>query len=386
MLKSIWIISNYNQYESKRYFAHHFGVAMRRKGIDAQVFENADGQWFDALHKAGTKRPDLVCSFHRTTPLPNGQFWWEASKQPYLTMWVDPAIQFTDIFKSKTGYVSYVDRFDCEFMHENHFDRAFFLPHAVERELCAETDQKRPYDVVFLGTSYDPESLRDHWRKNMEPDLVKAVEAACEITLSKMEVPYWRALKMAAKELQFDLSKVHFPGLTTYVDIYTRGIDRIRLIQGIKTAKVHIFGGTSQRDNTRVRGWAQILGPLPNVIYHPAIPYKDSLEILKQSKICLNSNPFFKNGTHERIFAALACGALPLTMDNLWVRENFEDEKDLLTYQPGKWNEVEGRINEYLGDPQKLKEVVESGREKVMKFHTWDNRVDELSEALKNCF
>ena len=54
------------------------------------------------------------------------------------------------------------------------------------------------------------------------------------------------------------------------------------------------------------RNWGDELREHKNIVVHPAVTYEQGLEIRKKLQICLNSMPFFKHGTHERIFNGLA--------------------------------------------------------------------------------
>jgi len=85
--------------------------------------------------------------------------------------------------------------------------------------------------------------------------------------------------------------------------------------------------------------------------------------------------PFFKNGTHERVFNSLAVGALPLTNKNSWFSDNFVNGEELVFFQKERIND---QVNELLADEIKRKEIVRKGHKKVMRDHTWDNRIDQI--------
>lgn len=276
-----------------------------------------------------------------------------------------------------------MDHFDCDYVRSHHFEKVFFWGHAVEKELAPLPKQERPYDVVLLGSCYDHENLRAFWHQKMSKNDIKIIEAAVEIVLSSISTPLYEAVKqsMLQNGLHFESveeleMKLH--GYAYYVDNYMRGKDRTELIRSIKKAQVHVFGNVCWRTEEPLLGWEHSLKGMKNVTIHQAVNFEKSLEIQKLSKISLNSMPFFKNGTHERIFTGLACGALPITSDNLWIRENFTHNKNILIYPPKGWAQVDSWVEDYLNHPAKLKEIVHEGREKVMREHTWDVRVQQL--------
>ena len=278
--------------------------------------------------------------------------------------------------------MSCVDRFDLEYLRQFNFENVFFWPHAVEKELIPDPNQEKIYDVVFMGSCYDYESLRSSWELQNSEGVNNVLDNACSLVLSDNKTSIVEALVASFNQSGLSTQGVDFITLFYYIDNYTRGKDRVELIRSIKDAKVHVFGELAPDNPVGILSWKQYLGKMPNVTLHPPVTFPESLEILKKSKICLNSNPFFKNGSHERIFTGLACGALPITMDNLFVREFFKDEEELLLYKPNRFNEINDKVNHYLAHEDERKKIVEKGRAKVAKEHTWDNRVETFLQEV----
>ncbi len=383
MLNEVWIIYNYNLYESKKHFSLKLADALKRHGVKTRVIDfRKEGLLPNSKSKEYTKPPDLCCSFNRVVPNEDGTFFWEKRKIPYLSILVDPACYDANLVKPSYSLISCVDRFDCYYLQQKGGKNVFFFPHAIEKELFASPDQPRPYDVVFFGSSYDPQGLRKAWQGKYIPQLLVLFEEAARIALSQRDIPFWKVVDDILLQYKIPFTEQEKIRIYMNVDNYMRGVDRLELIRSIKDASVHVFGGTCWRDEHPISGWAQALFDCPNVTVHPAVPYWEILEICKQSKICLNSMPFFKNGTHERIFFSLACGALPITTDNLWVRENFINGKELLLYETLKWNEVNDKINYFLAHEAERQQLVRSGYEKVLLHHTWDQRAEQLLEEI----
>lgn len=378
MIKEILFIVNYNLYESKRYFTEKLIEALKRRGI---LCHTLDLQWDTPKEwqaKLGSgRKPDLICSFNRAVYENSGEFFWDRYKVPFLSILVDPALYDINLINSAYSIISCVDRLDCAYIRDRGFNRVFFWPHAVEAEL-SPGNKERLYDVVALGSSYDPDGLRHSWQQKYPDSFTDIIEGAAQIALADRSIPFWEATDLALKNVKEGIESIDLIKLYTLVDNYIRGMDRVELIRSIKDARVHIFGGTCWREETPIYGWTHYFGNNPNVTIHPSIPFQETLEVLKQSKICLNSMPFFKDGTHERIFTGLACGCLPITTDNMWVSENFIDGKELILYKPLQWSDVNEKVNYYLANPQEREAIAAAGRRKVIANHTWDNRVEEL--------
>jgi spore maturation protein CgeB len=180
-----------------------------------------------------------------------------------------------------------------------------------------------------------------------------------------------------------DPKTIDFLTLLDQLEDYINGRDRMELIKSIKDAEVHIFGSGSE-------GWKHALKKSKNVTVHDLVPYDEALNMMRQSKIVLNSVPSIKAGAHERIFAGIASGAAVLTNDNLYMHENFKHGEDILFYQNGHWDEVNQSVNEYLNDENKRLKLVKKGQEVVRNGHTWDHRaatlVSELGPILHKFF
>lgn len=377
MIKDILFYTSYNQYETKRHFAKKLGEALTRLGINVHFSDQDDPS--KIIHF----RPDLTFSFHRIFMEKGGQkLLWDVQQIPHLSFLVDPLFYFMDFLKSPFCTVSCVDRFDQEFAQAHGGDRVLFLPHAVEAELAYDDSVERPYDLVFIGSCYDPDNLRAFWQNQYSKDICQIIDEAIERTFADNCTPFYKALKTALDSRGIAENEVDFYRFGYFVDNYLRGKDRLDLISSIKNTKIHVFGGTCWRPEQPIDGWMKYLRRQSNVVLHPAINFLESLELLKKTKICLNSVPSYKNGTHERIFTSLACGVVPITTDNLYVREQFEDGNDLFLYQHTNRQAVNDVIHMLLNDEKKRKQIAESGRCKVMANHTWDVRAKEMLEGL----
>lgn len=380
MISRIAFIVNYNQYESKLYFTQKLAEALERLGVETASIELDGGKWTPEVYREiRLFDPDFTCSFNSFFSF-NGVYPWDMMQLPHLAVLLDPAFYSADLTRSKYIFLSSVDKQDCSWLQGNQFNRIFFWPHATEK-VELSPNQDKIYDVVFLGTFTDFEALKLVWEQELSDPLKKVLISASERVLSDNSTSLTQALADSFQESKLNPAGVDFKRLFYFLDNYTRGKDRFEAINNIKDAHVHIFGEPSWNNPFESVSWTTYLGSRTNITIHPPISYAASFDVMKQSKICLNSMPFFKYGSHERIFNALACGALPLTMDNLYVREAFVPGKDLITYLPGQWSAINDQVNQILGNDSLRQEMINAGRQKVLEQHTWDNRAQELLDA-----
>ncbi len=375
------MVTNYNRYESKRYFAEKLLAALQRQGLEVIKVDSSREGPQACLTAIQQFAPDLVCTFHREQPDSEGKFWWDYFLIPHLSMLLDPACYSLDLLVSPLSIISCVDRQDIATMHAKNIKKAFFFPHAVERELAPDPYLERVYEVVFFGSCYDYESLRTYWGGSLPLWASRTVDDAIDRVFSNGGVSLTQAL-LQAGQANPTFRKTAEYGLRTFcfrcLDTYTRGKDRIELIRSIKKAHVHVFGELEQGLGFEKKGWSHYLGKQSNVTLHPAVSYSEALQIMKQSKVVLNSMPFFLDGSHERVFAALACGALPVSSASGYLREELCEGEEIEFYPAGHYTDVSDRIDAWLGNEAQRQAAVVRGREKVMQRHTWDQRAELL--------
>ena len=95
------------------------------------------------------------------------------------------------------------------------------------------------------------------------------------------------------------------------------------------------------------------------------------------SKIVLNAFPGY-NGSHERVFNAMACGAVALTGQSRLFADLFA-AGEIVFQAPGALAEQTAAL---LADDAGLRQVAEKGRAAFMAAHTWDHRAQRILAAL----
>lgn len=383
MLKKICLLTNYNLYESKRYFTEKLAEALQRRGIETKILDAREGalgaETIGAIQRFA---PDITASFNSLDPIAEKRFLWDFLEIPHISFLVDPVFYSTFLVESPYSIITCVDRSDLSAVRSNNFPNAFFWPHAVEADLAAPPNAERPLDVVFLGSCYDYESLRVSWQQRNPESINKVLDDAIDIVFSHEHISLAQALVQAWNASGINPEGVDFMTLYYYLDNYTRGKDRVELIRSIKDVPVHVFGELSPDNAVGILGWAPYLAAQKNVTVHPSVPFSEALQIMKQSKIVLNSMPFFRDGTHERVFTALACGCLSITSESIYLREHFRDGEGVVFYSAKHRSDVNAFINDLLKHEHKRQESAAHGRGKVLLHHTWDVRVGELLEKL----
>jgi len=371
-----------SHYGVLHHFTKKFYEALSKNGINCRLLEAKRNDPAPFLKALFEDPPDCTLSFNGLLPDDQGRFFCDMIQIPHVACLVDSPYSFLPLIRSNYSIVTCIDRVSVEFFQGLGFSRALFLPHGVESSLTSDPNIVREYDVVMLSSCIDYEGIRSSWKQKFPAPLQKAMDETIEIAMADPSVPYYQAFVQALdrqvnKQAGIDPQTIDFADVLDEIEMYIRGKDRVELVKAITDAKVDIFGSS---DGTT--GWKKYLGNKRNVMIHDPVPFEQALEIMKHSKILLNSCPWIKYGGHERLFAGLACGALVITNENAFLKENFEEGKSIVFYQSPRWDKANHRVNEYLENQAKRDQVAQKGREIVMKFHTWDQRASHLIKEL----
>ena len=384
MADKVCFLVHDNLYNSKREFAAALAKSLERVGLETKTIDIQDFELSkDEITSIYRFDPSFICTFNKMMPLEDGSFIWDALQLPSVTFLLDPAIHYLHLTNSPYSVLGYCDRYDDEVIAASGLKTHFFFPQAVEKKVAeAELETERPYDVVLMGTCYDHERVRAAWENQYPASVGKVIEAVVERTLAEPRSSFVHILPEEWRKGGIDPGTVDFLTISSYIDYYLRGYDRIELLKSIKDAEVHVFGDLYWSDGQDLKGWSDYLSGMANVTVHDPLPYSQTFEVLQKSKICLNSTPFFKNGSHERLFAGLSSGCTVLTSENLFPREVFGEDKGVEYYRFDERGHVNDLINEILSDEPSRMEKVSIGKEIVRLEHTWDNRAELLLQTM----
>jgi spore maturation protein CgeB len=381
--------------------------ALRRRGVETQIFPPVRQDPIAFFNLVAEERPDYTLSFNGMLPDKNGVFLCDLIGIPHVAYLVDSPFHFFDLLKSPLTILACIDEDFCDLIKRYGFRNTFFLPHAASSIASPLQKPEWLYDVVMLNTFIDHEQIRKQWKREYQSELVSILDEAAELTLTNSKVSYVQAfLEVMNAQIKsgrsVDLKAVDFR-LFNSLEAYLQGKSQIELLRGIEGVRVDIFGSHG------VKNWKNYLGKKKgNIWVHNGVSFREALEIMKRSKILLNATPKFKRGLHERILNGMACGAAVLAYETPFLWQSFIEGEEVLLYStpaqgggllPEKpqilpartpyfarnWDELNDKIHHYLRDEDARLVLAENGRTKVQKEHNWDERAAKLISELSRC-
>lgn len=336
----------------------------------AVVITNGRYGDFDKISKA-----DLLSRVHKAVigfqspALQSGEL--AAIKGVKCQFWLDDPMFYIPFFESapKEMHVLCQDANYAEFLRE-HFGLKNAIQFPPAGEKVKNIDLQKMYDVVFIGSYLPlPEfDVNDSFGRQFYEYMLEHVDATPEQGVRAM----WKRQGIIYDE------KLLLQTLDELKDVCYALLHRYRhrVIEEILGAgiQVHVFGDSWK--NYRGRG-------AENLITHPKVMAKESLQVWSQAKIGLNIMNGHKAGMTERIANIMLCGACCVSDETSYLREHFKDGENIVLFRADRTEQMVERIQYLLQHDEERERIAGAGREKAMQGHLWRNRAEKLLELIE---
>ena len=97
------------------------------------------------------------------------------------------------------------------------------------------------------------------------------------------------------------------------------------------------------------------------------------------SKITLNTQPWFKYGAHERIYNAMLNGSVCVTDTSEYLKKHFENGKNIIFYELNQLDDLVKNVHLLLENPGFAKSIIEN-QKRIAVNSTWNNRLHNILE------
>lgn len=170
------------------------------------------------------------------------------------------------------------------------------------------------------------------------------------------------------------------PDVSRYIDKYIREYLRQTAVEAVLSVGLSL-------DVIGAR-WEMYEGKYGDRLHiHEQEKYIDIPKYMRLSKTVLNVQPLFKTAPHDRIYNAMASGAVVITDFSDMLLPVYEQEKDYVKYSFKNIENDFKRIKENYFDNngnEILNDISHNAYEKVLKNDTWENRCKKIKKFVKN--
>lgn len=316
--------------------------------------------------------------------LPSGENMWEVLGIPCINILVDHPYWYHNILMRMpaNGIVLCIDR-----NHMNYVNRFYpniplngFIAHGGA-SLCTvhKPISERKTDVLYAGSLYADYILQ-------KPDFSVwgfPAEEICERSIRQLiadpEDTIENVIEQQLRQADIILPDEELRGFISscvYIERVVSSYYRERIVGSVARAGIslELYGD----------GWSECdwIG-LPNVHYGGRVSPEKILLMMEDSKIVLNTLPWFKDGSHERVFNAMLCGAAAVSETSQYLEEVLPSDTWIsFDLSAGSLSMLPQTILELLSDESRLQKTASAGFELAASAHTWKDRALELHKDL----
>lgn len=310
---------------------------------------------------------------------------WEQLSIPSINILVDHPYWYRNILTNTptNGAVLCIDQ-----NHMNYISRFYpniaitgFLPHGGTNTIvkCKKISD-RTIDVLYAGSLYADYAAKQQpdfskWDFDAESICNNAVDYLKENTESTIE----NALETILNKIGIHLSEeelVNFISSCAYLERIISSYYREKIVGSVAKSGISLTLYGSGWESCE---WIH----LPNVTYSGIVSPVEILSKMEDTKIVLNTFPWFKNGSHERIYNGMLRGCVIASDSSKYLAETFPNNLWLeIGLSDREIHELPDRLRELLKDNAELQRRSDLGYDIALKKHTWQHRAQEIHEGI----
>ena len=289
-----------------------------------------------------------------------------------------PAVMLEYLAATPPGNVfGYVDR--------NHLDfhaaiglpqRCVFFPHGGPPPDPAPLAMaKRDIGALFIGRLDGPSRLGD-LKDSLKGTPKLVIDVIIETALAAADgAALWRAFTNACEgrgiaPLDFDAAGIS--AAITAAGAFAEARNRRRMLEALNGIPLTHVGHVADGFFDRPPGSVTFMGERP---------FDECLDLMKRSRLVLNSLSVFPQGSHERIWYGMAAGAAVITDPSTFVNEDFTDRENIM-FWPSDPADGALMAAEALADPGRLDEMAAAAMPLYAAKHTWASRAGIIERAI----
>lgn len=379
-------------YQDTRYFTNEISRELCRRGHQTFICDLARGTHDDAALEVYLKEGvDAVLTFNGEAIQKEGlwQLWnqlgalvvnilmdppFHMDLRPYME---SPCMEQYLLLCPDDNHVEYVKRYFPQVKHVE------FMPHGgTPLEKRPIPWKEKRLDLLFSGTYTRPEGFLNAMRQTMKPEDFKIYVGMGERLLQDTSL----SVEQVAAETLFSDNYPLTPGRIdeavtgmSLLDGWVRMVMRERVVTALVEGGVdlHVLGDGWQ--NCPCAG-----NPKLHSLSRERIPLGDTLAWMEDARINLNVMPWFKAGSHDRVFNAMLRESVVLTDPSSYFQRYFRDRESIVYYSLEELEMLPEIVRGLLAHPEEAEAIARDGYEKAAAF-TWEHYVEDLLEKIGKC-
>lgn len=384
----ILIMKGQSLYGGTRLFCDHAAAAFVRRGHEVELLDltQSESAGMQILAHAPTAAVDLVFTINIAGEFRDslGRTITDLYDAPHVVWHTDYILSQAERLHAtpRSTALLLVDPTQVDAVQsiygDERFDHVSFFPHpavgepAAEDEALADFLERRPIEILWSGGFQKPEPP---WTDVAGP-VRQVLQDALDLALAIEWMPPHDAMDTVLASRGMDLSDPANRGAREaafMIDIEVRKTRRFEFLKAVaKTGLPLRICGV---------GWESQLYRFKNATYEGAVDMARMAELMRQSRLVLNTNGNFGAGSHERPFSASLAGAATFSDLSRYYAQVFAPGANIELF---RWKDLAGgmeRLQALAVDPQRCLDYARSAKAVTLAGHTWDVQVEQILQA-----
>lgn len=311
----------------------------------------------------------------------HGINYWEMKKVKFHNVYVDPPIWYMQILERNFTCMQIIT---VDANHKKFMDTYFpnyhaqFLPLAGVRlpETAEIPYEDRKIDVLYVG------SRKQRISMHSEFDFLQGHDKEIFYTIKQILLQYpfmtpEKAYDICMSQFGIELNRedtlLCLRAIQEQVVSEVRGYYQGKVIESLAAAGIDV-------DVYCPNGWEPIQEKYPDHIrLHDSVTPRQCMELMRESKITLNIQPWFKYGSHDRIYNAMLNGSVCVSDISDYLVKYFKNGRDIVFYELEDMDGLIKNVRMLLDNPGFAKVIMEN-QKKAAAHSTWKERLQNILE------
>lgn len=311
--------------------------------------------------------------------LEGGENYWELKNVKLHNIQVDPPIFYKSTLDLQLNCMQIVtvDGYHNQFVKHYYpvYQNSIFVPLGGARDAeHIKKYEEREIEILFLGglqgaeeQQFEIPMLADKG-KGLHEMAMQLMTEDPNLSVETFMEAYFQAVE---------------PGLTEQVQlicIYAVYRDVVRAIRGMYQEKiietlalagipVTIYSGG---------GWHKLGEAYPGIVtVKERVSFAECVGLIGNSKICLNIQPWFKYGAHDRVYNAMLNEVVCVTDISEYLVQHFTHGQDIIFYELNRLDKLVEDVKYVLANPDYAKMIIHNQKQRAVG-QTWADRLEEI--------
>ncbi len=298
-------------------------------------------------------------------------------EMPFVSWFVDSPNVILSTFKSNVSNFCNLFLWDMDYeddIRNQGYTNIDYLPLATSKEIFFEKDSVKKYDVSFVGSSMVYAINKNLKSFVHRPDLLQLLEKTVLIFLT-----------LKTRDVNQAIMILKNQGIPFIFEDQDQRDDFEAAVLW-RSTQIYRLGGLLKLKgfNTTISGdpnWDRLL-PVGFKIIRERWYYDNLCDFYNQSRINFNmTSKQMKNAVNQRVFDVPACGQFLITDYKPQLEEVYNINSEVICFN--NIEEIPELVNYYLKNEKLRTEISIKAQEKVLAYHTYENRIHKMINIMK---